>query len=178
MPAAARRYAKALLSLAQETGEEEIIGTELNQIATVLAEPTLAKTLALPTLPLKARRDIVEQLISAAGPKAVVANFLRVLAENDRLSVFADIESGYQTLLEKLLGRVRASVKSASELSEDELKSIVDAFSKQTQKTVIPSVEVDPELLGGVTVEIEGRVYDASLKTQLRRISESLAQQL
>ncbi len=178
MPAAARRYAKALLSLAQETGEEEAIGTELNQIATVLAEPTLAKILALPTLPLKARRDIVEQLISAAGPKAVVANFLRVLAENDRLGVFADIESGYQTLLEKLLGRVRASVKSASELSEDELKSIVDAFSKKTQKTVIPTVEVDPELLGGVTVEIEGRVYDASLKTQLRRISESLAQQL
>ena len=178
MPAAARRYAKALLSLAQETGEEEAIGAELNQIATVLAEPTIAKTLGLPTLPLKTRHDIVEQLISAAVPKAVVANFLRVLAENDRLNVFADIESGYQTLLEKLLGRVRATVKSASELPEDELKSLVDAFSKKTQKTVIPTVEVDPELLGGVTVEIEGRVYDASLKTQLRRMSESLAQQL
>ena len=103
---------------------------------------------------------------------------MRVLAENDRLSVFADIENGYQTLLEKLFGRVRATVKSASELSEDELKSIVDAFSKKTQRTVIPMVEIDPELLGGVSVEIEGRVYDASLKTQLRRISESLAQQL
>jgi F-type H+-transporting ATPase subunit delta len=178
MPAAARRYAKALLSLAQETSEEEAIGAELNQIAAVLAEPSIAKILALPTLPLKARRDIVEQLITAAAPKAVVGNFLRVLAENDRLSVFADIENGYQTLLEKLFGRVRATVKSASELSEDELKSIVDAFSKKTQRTVIPMVEIDPELLGGVSVEIEGRVYDASLKTQLRRISESLAQQL
>ena len=178
MPAAARRYAKALLSLAQETGEEETIGTELNQIAIVLAEPSIAKVLALPTLPLTARRNIVEQLITAAAPKAVVGNFLRVLAENDRLSVFADIENGYQTLLEKLLGRVRATVKSASELSEDELKSIVDVFSQKTQKTVIPTVEIDPELLGGVSVEVEGRVYDASLKTQLRRISESLAQQL
>ena len=178
MPAAARRYAKALLSLAQETGDEEAIGAELNQIAAVFAEPSLARTLALPTLPLKARRDIVEQLISIAAPKAVVANFLRVLADNDRLSMFADIESAYQTLLEKLLGRVRATVKSASALSEDELRSIVDVFSQKTNKTVVPTVEIDPELLGGVTVEIEGRVYDASVRTQLRRISQSLAQQL
>lgn len=178
MPAAARRYAKALLSLAQETGEEEAIGAELNQIAAVFAEPSLAKTLALPTLPLKARRAIVEQLITIAAPQAVVANFLRVLADNDRLSIFADIERAYQTLLEKLLGRVRATVTSASGLSEDELQSIVDAFSQKTHKTVIPTVEIDPELLGGVTVEIEGRVYDASVKTQLRRISQSLAQQL
>jgi F-type H+-transporting ATPase subunit delta len=178
MPAVARRYAKALLSLAQETDEEEAIGAELNQIGTVLADPSIAKVLALPTLPLTARRDIVEQLITAAAPKAVVGNFLRVLAENDRLSIFADIESGYQTLLEKLLGKVRAAVKSASTLSEDELKSIVDAFSKKTQKTVIPTIEIDPELLGGVSVEIEGRVYDASLKTQLQRISKSLAEQL
>ena len=178
MPAAARRYAKALLSLAQETGEEEAIGAELSQIAAVLAEPSIAKVLGLPTLPLTARRNIVEQLITAAVPKAVVGNFLRVLAENDRLSVFADIESGYQALLEKLLGQVRATVKSAAALSEDELKSIVDAFSKKTQKTVLPTIEIDPQLLGGVSVEIEGRVYDASLKTQLQRISKSLAEQL
>lgn len=176
--AAARRYAKALLSIAQESNEEEAIGAELSQIANILAEPNLAQTLALPNLPPKVRRSIVEQLITAASPKPVVANFLRVLAENDRLSVFADIDIGYQTLLEKLFGRVRATIKSSAELSEQELKSLVDAFSQMTQKTVIPTVKVDPDLLGGVTVEIEGRVYDASLKTQLRRVSEALAQQL
>jgi F-type H+-transporting ATPase subunit delta len=178
MPAAARRYAKALLSLAQEAGQEEAIGAELTHIASVLAEPSLAQTLALPTLSPKTRSDIVESLIGAATPHALVANFLRVLAVNDRLSVVADIESAYQSLLEKLLGRVRARVKSASDLSEDELKTIVDAFSQKTKKTVIPIVELEHELLGGVTVEIEGQVYDASLKTQLRRVSQALAQRL
>ena len=51
MPAAARRYAKALLSLAQETGQEEAIGAELTHIAGVLAEPSLARALALPVTP-------------------------------------------------------------------------------------------------------------------------------
>lgn len=178
MPAAARRYAKALLSLAQEAGQEEAIGAELKYIASVLAEPSLAQTLALPTLSPTIRSDIVESLIRAVTPHALVANFLRVLAVNDRLSIMVDIESGYQTLLEKLLGRVRARVKSASELSEDELQAIVDAFSQKTNKTVIPILELEPELLGGVTVEIEGRVYDASLKTQLQRLGQSLAQRL
>ncbi len=178
MPAAARRYAKALLSLAQEVGQEEAIGTELKHIATVLAEPDLARTLALPTLPPKTRGEIVESLIRAAAPHPLVANFLRVLAVNDRLNVLADIESSYQRLLEKLLGRVRATVKSAFELSEDEVQSIVDAFSHKTGRTVIPILELEPELLGGVTVEIEGRVYDASLRTQLQRLGQSLAQRL
>jgi F-type H+-transporting ATPase subunit delta len=43
--------------------------------------------------------------------------------------------------------------------------------------TVIPTIELDPALLGGVMVEIEGRVYDASLKTQLQRLGETLARQ-
>jgi F0F1-type ATP synthase delta subunit len=42
---------------------------------------------------------------------------------------------------------------------------------------VIPTVEVDPALLGGVVVTIAGQVYDASLKSQLRRMGEALAQQ-
>ena len=178
MPAAARRYAKALLSLAREAGQEEAIGAELSHIAGVLAEPSLARTLALPTLSPKTRSDIVESLIGAAAPQALVANFLRVLAANDRLNVMADIESSYHSLLEKLLGRVRVRVTSAAELSEDELQAIVDAFSHKTNKTVIPVVEHDPELLGGVTVEIEGQVYDASRKSQLQRIAQALAERL
>ena len=68
MPAAARRYAKALLSLAQEAGQEEAIGAELTHIAGVLAEPSLARTLALPTLSPKTRSDIVESLIRPPPP--------------------------------------------------------------------------------------------------------------
>ena len=176
--AAARRYAKALLGLAREQGAEEAVGAELSQVASVLADPALAKVLALPALPLKTRRDIVEQLVTALSPLPLLSNFLRVLAENDRLSAIADIENAYQRLLERAMGRVRAGVRSATPLSEEELKSLVDAFSRLTGMTVLPTVEIDPELLGGVVVEIEGQVYDASLKTQLRRLGETLVQQL
>jgi len=175
---AARRYAKALLSLATEQGVQERVGTELSQVAIVLADPTLAQLLALPNLPLKTRKEIVEQLVKALSLEPLLSNFLRTLAENDRLNALSPVEIAYQRLLERALGRVRATVRSAVSLSEEELKELVDAFSRLTHMTVVPTVELNPELIGGVVVEIEGRVYDASLKTQLRRLGEALAQQL
>jgi F-type H+-transporting ATPase subunit delta len=177
MPGTAR-YAKALLGLAKEQQQEEQIGIELSQIVTVLADPVLAKVLALPNLPLKTRKDIVEQVVQALTPQPVLGSFLRVLAENDRLYAIEDIEQAYQRLLERALGRVRAKIRSAAQLSDGEVQELVAAFSQLTQMTVVPTVEVDTELLGGVVVEIEGRVYDASLRTQLRRLGETLAQQL
>lgn len=172
------RYAKALLGLAQEQHVAETIGAELAQVAQVLADPTLAKILSLPTVSPKTRKDIAEQLVNALAPTPLLGNFLRVLAENDRLKNFPTIEKSYQQLLERSLGRVRARIRVAAALSDGELQSLVDAFGRLTQKTVVPTVEVDPALLGGAVVEIEGQVYDASLKTQLQKIGASLAQQL
>ncbi len=175
---AARRYAKALLDLARAQGRQETVGVELARVAEVLADPSLAQMLAVPNLPLKTRRDIAEQLGAALSLQPLMNNFLRVLAENGRLNITTHIESAYQHLLERALGRVRAKVRSAAPLSEEELNALVDAFSRLTTMTVLPTIELDPELLGGVMVEIEGRVYDASLKTQLQRLGETLARQM
>lgn len=172
------RYAKALLGLAKEQQAEETIGAALSQVVDIFADPVLAKMLALPTLSLNTRREIVEQLVTALSPHPLLGNFLRVLAENDRLNAVADIANAYQLLVERALGRVRAQVRSAAPLSEDELNALVDAFSRLTHMSVQPTVAIDPELLGGVVVEIEGRVYDASLQTQLQRLGATLAQQL
>ncbi len=174
---AARRYAKALLDLAKGQKAEEQVGQELSQIASALADPAVAQVMTSQTLSAKARKDIVDQLIASLSPHPLVGNFLRVLAENDRLNTLTAIGDAYQIRLEEALGKTRVHIQSAATLSKKELQSIVDAFSRLTKKTVIPTVEVDPDLLGGVVVTIAGQVYDASLKSQLRRMGEALAQQ-
>src|SRR5262245_6774247 len=174
---AARRYAKALLDLAKGQKAEEQVGQELSQIASALSDPAISQVMTSQTLSAKARKDIVDQLVASLSPHPLIGNFLRVLAENDRLSMLPDVGDAYQNLLEEALGRTRAHIQSAAALSKKELQSIVDAFSRLTNKTVVPTVEVGPSLRGGVVVTIEGRVYDASLKSQLRRMGEALVQQ-
>jgi len=175
---AARRYAKALLELAQEQKVEETIGGQLSQIAIALADPAVARVMRLPTLPLKLRKDVVEQLVHTLSLSPLLSDFLRVLAENDRLNILGEIHSAYQSLLERAMGKIRVRMRSAVPLSDEELRSLVAVFSRLTKKTVIPTVEIEPDLLGGVVAEVEGRVYDASIKTQIRRMSEALAQQI
>jgi len=175
---AARRYAKALISLAHEQEAGEIIGEQLAQVAQLFTDPELAKILTLPALPLRARQSIVEQVISQASLHDTFVKFLRVLADNNRLRDLVDIDRAYQRLLDKVLGRVRAQIRSAAALSEEEAQIITAAFSRLTKKTVEASFAVDTELVGGIIVEIEGRIYDASLKTQLARLETQLAQQL
>ena len=175
---AARRYAKALLDLAQAQKAEETIGNELSQLVSAIADPAIEKVLFLPTLPLKARKDIIEQIIASAKLHPTLSSFLRVLADNDRLMILRDIHDAYEALLEAASGKVRAQIRTAAALSETELRSLVDAFSRRTKKTVLPTVTVDPTLLSGIVVEIEGRVYDASLQAQLRRMGDALAQQI
>lgn len=174
---AARRYAKALLDLAKEQKAEEKVGQELSHIAAALADPAVAQVMTQQTLSAKARKEIVAQLIVSLTPHPLVGNFLRVLAENDRLTALVDIGDTYQTLLEEALGKIRVRIRSAAPLSKKELQSLVEAFGRLTNKTVIPTVEVDPTLLGGVVVTLAGQVYDASLTSQLRRMGEALAQQ-
>ncbi|MGE0825041.1 MAG: ATP synthase F1 subunit delta [Candidatus Binatia bacterium] len=175
---AARRYAKALLDLATVQQAEEIIGTELSQIVQALTAPDIARVMALPTLPGTTRKNNVEDLVSSLQLHPHLSNYHRVLADNDRLTTLTDIYNAYQRLLEQATGKVRAYIRSAVPLSDEELTTIVEAFGRLTQRTVLPTVEVDPQLLGGVVVEIEGRVYDASLQAQLRRMGEALVQQL
>ncbi len=174
---AARRYAKALLELAQEQKTQEQIGQELSQIAAALAEPEVAQILTRQAPSAKGSKDLVKQLVTSVSLHPLLVNFLGVLAENDRVSALIDINETYHTLLEEALGRVRIQIRSAAQLSKKELQSVVEAFGKLTKKTVIPTVEVDPELLGGVVVTLGGQVYDASLKSQIRRMGEALAQQ-
>src|SRR5262245_30281066 len=171
---AARRYAKALLDLAQAQRAQDTIEAELSQIVRAIADPAIEKVLLLPTLPLKARKDIIEQILASANLHPTLSSFLRVLVDNDRLTILKDVHGAYQALLEAASGKVRAQIRTAAALSAKDLRSLVDAFSRLTKKTVLPTVTIDPTLLSGVVVEIEGRVYDTSLQAQLRRMGDTL----
>ena len=95
---AARRYAKALLSLAQEQGAGATIGTQLGQLAEFFADPELTKILALPALPASVRQDIVARLVAQGSLHQIVEQFLRVLADSDRLRDISAINAAYQTI--------------------------------------------------------------------------------
>ncbi len=172
--AIARRYGRALFDLATEAGSVEDVGGQLAELAT--AVESLDTGALAPGLLSPAQRDsLAKALVARVGGASLMAKFIGVLAANDRLDQLPGVREHYEKLADTAAGRVRVAVRSASPLSDTERATLKTKFESITGRRVLDTVEVDPDLLGGVTVEAEGKVYDGSVRTQLARLEREMA---
>jgi len=169
-----RRYATALLSIARDEARLDERGHELRTIAAVFGEPRLAAVVANPTLDDASRRDLVDRVLDAAHASPTVANLVRLLAERERLVHLPDIARAYDALVDRELGRVRVAIRSAGELPDDMQRDLTALARQLARKEIIVDREVDPELLGGVVLDVGGTVFDGSVRTQLERLNKTL----
>ncbi len=168
----ARRYARALLSLAStERGPLEKTAEQLSRVAYGIANSGAAPLLA-PGAPRAQQRGIVEAL--SPRLEKPVADLLRLLVERNRFDGLPQIAQAFSTLVLAKLGKVRATVTSATELDDDELKGIGAQLAKATGKRISLDAKVDPTLLGGVAADVGGLLFDGSLRTQLEKLRQEL----
>ncbi|MCK6554982.1 ATP synthase F1 subunit delta [Candidatus Binatia bacterium] len=170
----ARRYARAIFALAQEGKQLQPVADELGRLGTLAGDPAVLAVLKSPTLSLDNRAKLADALVRELALNTSVANLVRLLAQHHRLGELAGIRDAYQALLDIELGRVRITLRSARPLEPPQHDAIVAAFAIRTGKTVIPTVVVDPELLGGIQVEVGNKVFDGSVRTQLDRLAHEL----
>ncbi len=175
MSSVARRYAKAILAVADSEGSLAETGDDLVALAGVAKAPQVAAAFTNPLMAESRRRELANTIAKELGVRTTVAHFIGLLADHQRLDQIAAIADQYNRLLDEKLHRVRAVVRSATELDADDLARIVAVFEKKTGKSVLADAIVDSDLLGGVTVDIEGKVYDGSMRTQLERLASSIA---
>lgn len=170
----ARRYAKALFALARDQQALDQTATEIHQISSVTSDAATRAVLANPMLTPSKRRQLAELILGQAKPSDMTCRFVRLLADRQRLEELPGVAREYQRLLDQHLGRAQLTVRSSQALPEAQQQEIIAAFGRLTGKTVVPSFVIDPDLLGGVVVEAEGKVYDGSIKTQLERLATQL----
>lgn len=175
MSLVARRYARALFELAQEQGTIEAVGRELLAASAELEIPELAEVIGSPRLSTERRHTLIDSVAQQLSLSSLVATFLLLLSDKHRLPEIGAIARQYQQLEDDALGRVRMTVRSAVPLTQAQIDEISAVFGKQLQRTVIARAEVDPNLLGGIVVETEGKVYDGSVRSNLERLAQHMA---
>lgn len=169
-----RRYAKALFQLALEDHREEEIGQEIERFITPYAARPLTTVLDNPTFGVQSRKNIVVHLARGLQLSPLVIHFLCLLLERDRLIFLPSIASRYRRLLDEARGRVEARVVATVPLEEEMLGRLRERLQRISGKEVMLHQEIDPGLIGGVTVQLEGRIYDGSVRTQLERMKERI----
>lgn len=173
--AAAQRYAKAIFSLGVDTGEFERIGQEIEAVVSALdANASLRGILLNPQHDAEAKSGLVTGLSDKKGFSSTTKNFLLLLVDRGRVSLLPEILRSYQGLSDEKAGRMKATVVTASQVSEPIMKEIVSSLEKKTGKKVFLASEVDPGIIGGVVIKVGDIIYDGSIKTQLHRLKENI----
>ena len=167
-----RRYARAVFELA--AGREEAIGAEVDGFLGVCEDPDLRKVLGNPAFEQGRRRDIVVELAGRLGLSDLTTNFLSLLVTRDRLDGLPAIARHYHRLLDDLRGRVNAKVIVSQPLGDEQRESLAEVVGEMSGKTAILTEEVDPAIIGGIIVEVAGKVYDGSVRTQLQSLRQSI----
>jgi F-type H+-transporting ATPase subunit delta len=177
MGSIARRYAKALFSLAVEQGRVEAWSERLHALGkAVEATPELRDVLQNPAYTREQRRAVVGQLATSMKLDAEPAQLLYLLGDRNRLGALRDIVAAYGELSDAELGRLRAKVTSAVPLDDASAAALAEKLSASTKKQVIVERHVDPAILGGVVAQVGSLVYDGSLRAQLEDLRKTLKQ--
>ena len=170
-----RRYTRALFQLAREAGAEEKIGQEIEQFFSVYNGSDLQKVLINPSFAVPVRKRILAQVTQSQQLSDLTVNFLSLLLERDRLVQMAGIVSCYRRLLNEAKGRVEAKVVSTNPLDPALVEQLRERLRGLAGKEILLQQETNPSLLGGLWVELEGKVYDGSIRTQLEKMKQRIA---
>ncbi len=171
----ARRYARAVLEIGVANGNLDQLGSDLRSLAKAMHESQeLVTVLTNPAIRRADRRRVIDALLQRIGAVPHSKNLVYLLLDGERLSSLEAISREVDAMIEARSGRVSAEVTSAKPLSPDQLSQITVALEKLSGKKVAVTQREDASLLGGVVAKVGDRVYDGSLRTQLRTLRDEL----
>jgi F-type H+-transporting ATPase subunit delta len=171
-----RRYARAIIDLAQAQGNLDKVGADLRGLAAAMkTSAELASALTNPAIRHADRTRVVDALLAKLGATALSKTVVALLLDRERLAALPDIARELDTMIEARSGRIAAEVVSATALTAPQLDQITKQLEQLSGKKVTVTKREDPALLGGVVAKLGDTVYDGSLRTQLRTLRDDLA---
>ena len=167
-------YARSLFEVAQEQDKLDTVRDELGEFADALdGSRELQVFLFSPYFSTAEKIEGLDKAIS--GGDETVVNFLKLLIEKHRMPVIFRIRAELDQLWEEENRMLPVTVTSAVELDKGTVKQIGDRIAEQTDRTVDLSSEIDPDILGGIIVQVGNSVLDASIRNRLENFRKQVA---
>ena len=168
-----RVYANALFEAAQEQGKLEPVGEQLAQLVEAERDvPELRELLRNPQLDPRARRAALEDVLG--GTEKLLRNFLLVLSDKGRAGQLEEIAAEFERLVAEAAGIVHAELTTAVELSDDEAGKLLQQIEQASGRKVEATRTVDPDLIGGIVLQVGSHRLDASVRGRLDRLRRQL----
>jgi len=169
----ARPYARAAFEKAMATGTLDAWADALANAAAVAAAPRMRQLIASPSFTSARKAEALIDVCGEALPEAV-RNFVRVLAENKRLPLLAQVHELFLAFKAAQEQSVDLEVTSAFDIAPEQAARLAEAIGRKLQRTVRVSTTVDKALIGGVVIRTADLVIDGSVRGRLAKLSEAM----
>ena len=172
-----QRYAAAWIAAAPDADRRKLRDEVAALQSSLANDPRLVQLLDNPTVDRNAMANALMQVAAKAGMTKTTVQFLGVLANGRRQSLLSQILGDMEKQLDAADGIQHAHLTSAVQLPAKFVKDLQSVLSAQTQNDIRLMTDVDPELLGGIQVQMDSWLIDASLAGQLSRLERQLKSQ-
>lgn len=170
-----KEYAEALFALGLETNETEKYAELLLEVSDLFREnPAYMDLLRSPNISRDERVLAVDAAFGASYPE-YMRSFLKLLVEKGRIGDYEECVTEYMKLYDASRMRVIAKVTTAIDMTAEEKKKLTVKLEKMSGKTVVIDNVVDKSVIGGMIVEMDGKIIDGSLKRRLRDVKDVIS---
>jgi ATP synthase F1 delta subunit len=167
-------YARSLFEVALDHGRLDVVRGQLGEFADALAgDRDLQVFFLSPYFSTKEQVAGLERVLS--DPDPLIANFLTLLLEKQRMPALGLIRRRFDVLWERENRLLPVTVTSAIALKQDSIKEIGKRIGEQTGRRVELTSSVDPEILGGIVLRVGNSILDASVRNRIEQLRKAVA---
>ena len=169
----ARPYAEAVFASADAGGKLQPWSHALQRLAMIVSDADMHSAIGDP----KVGSEQLYGLVAAGAGDTLNAeaqNFVRVLIDNDRLTVLPEIATLFESLKNEREGVIEAQIASAFPVGDDVLAQLVGDLERRFKRKVRPQVTVDPSLIGGALITVGDEVIDGTVRGRLASMTSAL----
>ncbi len=171
---AGRVYADALLEIGKSEGKLSKFNDDLNLIAETLnSNPDIFKILNHPKVGKDQKKDVFKNMFESYVDKDIM-NFLYIAVDKKRESSLQSIYSEFKKSYLYGEGITEGVVTTTYQMNQEELQKLEKVLSEKFDMKLVLKNEVDPSILGGIVINLDGKVIDDSVKSGLENLKVAL----
>lgn len=167
-------YGQSLYDLAVEERLTDDILKEMEVVRCIFVEnPDYVTLLSEPSIPKNERLQLVDDALGSSL-QAYHLNFIKILIEKGLLREYSACYKRFRRSYNEAHDIADAQVTTAVALDDSQLTQLKEKLEKISGKKIILNQKVDPDVLGGVRVDIEGQLFDGTVKGRLSELQKNI----
>ena len=171
----ADRYSLALYELASENNVlSQVEDQSLSILSLISSSKDFSNLIKDPTNSEEDLLKILDNISSNNKFENLLKNFLSFLITKRRFFYVEQILKSFIEICSKKRGELKAELKSAKELSSDEISKITDELTKNFNSKIKLNYKYDQSLIGGLVVQVGSTMVDTSIKNKLKKIENRM----